>query len=534
MLKIPTAEIALNNKDGRFTSGSTKVPDYSKIRIKADVRGTVDDLFLGHYLRYEGDFTRRKHDVTLKCKGHALKLLFDTITYPYHSDDESRGVWTLKDVIEDLLALPDSSYDTGITLVTDSGAILTKKPIDDYDRETLLDTLRKIGEQLSYDGYMSDETHLVFKAIGTIACSPTITLSHPFVFIRPVRDIEEVRNFILPWGDVEIGAPPGGDRWTEVYNRWTGLWTGGAGCSVGNEETYVQRGSRSIYILNSTNNYPDGTLDVTKDPDYDYIDCSNGRFLQLYMWLMNLITGDILWPTIDLTDDGGNVIRHGRGLFAYGEEWPILPEDVWKEWVLPVGPGQTIRPTAMGGWWHKDWFYYSGSSFSWKITKMRIFSKVWEGGVGKLLVDGAYFRGGRKIDPLLYPSDYPECPVKDDTSITAFGRRVKHVEDREFKTFAQATEGAKRALATLKNPIKKLKVKKGAKTWARPHQTLTLNLPEYDINSETWRVLELEHEWQSRGNILRTVFSLVPQYEKISTTAIQIDELGGILRSLKR
>lgn len=91
-----------------------------------------------------------------------------------------------------------------------------------------------------------------------------------------------------------------------------------------------------------------------------------------------------------------------------------------------------------------------------------------------------------------------------------------------------------RELAALKDPIRKIKVKKGAKTWARPHQVLVLTLPEYEIDAEYWRILEVQHDWKAKGNVLRTTFTLVPQNERVSMMAIQMDEVGGIFRSLER
>jgi len=533
VLNVPTADILLSNKDGHWTSGASKIPYYSPIRLTADVRGVVDEIFLGHYLRHEGDFTRRKHNVRLKCKGYALKLLRDTITYPYHADDLNRGVWTMKDVIEDFLGNPDSGHDTGITLIMDNGDILTERPVDDFDRETLLDALRSIAEKLNYDGYIYDSPpnlKLNFKAVGTIQANPSITLEHPFVFIKPIGDAEEIRNFILPWGDFEIGYPPSLDRWTEIHDRWANLWTPDSGCTVSTFATGMA-GAGSIKVSNTMGNNVGATLDISKDPDYSYIDCSDGRFNQISMWLYNGFSKEIV-PTTDLIDDLGNVIRRGPGLLDH--DYPSIPKEKWPKWSQVIGPDLTIRDTPYGGFWNKDWFYVTGSSFTWKVKKVKIWMGATNTEAAYILIDGLHFAGGVRINPLLNADYYPTCPVKDDTSIGLYGRAVRHIEDREIRTFAQATLDAQRELAALKDPIRKIKVKKGAKTWAKPHQYLTLNLPEYEINSEYWRILDLMHEWKAKGNILRTTFNLVPQSAKVSTTAIQLDEIGGIMRSLRR
>jgi len=538
ILKIPTASIVLNNKAGRWTDGVNKIPDCAPLKITADVRGVVDTIFQGYYLRSEGDFTRRKHDVTIKGKGYGVKLLWDTITYPYHQDDLNRGIWTMKDVVEDFLAIPDSGHDTDITLVTDSGDILTERPVDDFDRESLFDALRSIAEKLNYDGYVYDvppSLKLNFKAVGTVQTDPAITLAHPFISVKPIRDTEEIRNFILPWGDIDIGDPPSMDRWTEDYDRWANLWTAGSGCTVVDSATQKRVGTRSIKITNTLNNPLDATLDISVDPDYDYVDCSTRRFFSLNLALFNDADPmGTIWPTIDLYDDAGtpNIIRRGRAAAPFSAYWRLTPKK-WMDWGnAPVGPDLNIWDTASEGHKNKEWFYTQGSTFSWKITKVRIWAQYKT--ITDLYVDGLYFRGGVDINPLMYPSFYPECPVKNDASITLHQRRVKHIEDHEVRTFAQATLAGLRELAALKDPIQKVTAKKGAKTWAKPHQYLTFNLPEYEIDSEYWRILEIQHDWKAKGNILRTTFTLVPQSAKVSTTAIQIDDLAGVLRSLKK
>jgi len=435
----------------------------------------------------------------------------------------------MKDVVEDFLGIPDSSYDTGITLVTDTGSILTETPVDDFDRQTLLDALRSIAEEINYDGYIYDappNLKLNFKEVGTIQTNPSITLAHPFIFIKPIRDTEEIRNFILPWGDFEIGYPPSLDRWTEIHDRWADLWTPDTGCTVITSSACMI-GAGSIKVSNTVDNNVGATLDISKDPDYSYIDCSDGRFKQIPMWLYNAFNKEIV-PTIDLTDDLGNVIRRGPGLLEFN--YPSIPKEEWPKWSKAIGPNLTIRNTPFSGFWNKDWFYVTGSSFTWKVTKVKIWMGATNTEAAYILIDGLHFAGGMRINPLLNADNYPTCPVKDDTSIGLHQRRVKHIEDREIRTFAQATLDAQRDLATLKNPIRKVKAKKGAKTWAKPHQYLTLNLPEYEITSEYWRILELIHEWKAKGNILRTTFSLIPQTVKVNTTAIQLDEIGGFIK----
>ena len=58
---------------------------------------------------------------------------------------------------------------------------------------------------------------------------------------------------------------------------------------------------------------------------------------------------------------------------------------------------------------------------------------------------------------------------------------------------------------------------------------MTLNVPEYEISNEEWRVLEIETEWKS-PKLLRTTFDLVPKEFPVSTKAYLSDELMRVIK----
>jgi len=530
VLRIPSFDLRLKNKAGRFTSGSTKIAGVAPIRVTADVRGVVDTIFAGFYLGYTGDYTT-SHWLDVHAKGYAVKLLWDTITKAYREEWENGVAWTTKTVIDNFLLTPDSGVDTGIVLSTDSGIITTQEPIEDLTKEPLLDALRKICEKINYDGYMASETSLVLKSVGSVAANPAITLAHPFIYVKPRRDWEEIKNFLLPWGDVEAGIPPTMDRWTQDWQRWTGLWVPDFGCTMVNSSEQALKGV-SLKLTNSAGIKASADLDITKDPVYSLINASTGRFAQFSVGLYPTgFGGDDIYPTVYLQDDAtpiNNMIAYGSHDTSLG--YKLLTAG-WTIIKALVGPSTVIKSTTAEGCEANTWWYYAGTTFNWRIKRARI--RVGNSTqVGSCYVDLLYFIGGKKIDPLANAAMYPTCPVKDDSSIASYKRRVAHPQNSALKSFEQATLSAQRDLAVLKDPIQKVEVKKGAKTWAKPHETLTLTIPEYEI-SGTWRILEQIFEWSAGSNNLRSTFILVPQTTYVSSQAIQADQISGILRGLK-
>lgn len=536
MLKIPAATVTVDNKAGRFTKSSSEdyIPIWSKFRIRADVRGFYDIPFWGRYVRYEGAMLPRRHDLSLILKGHAVKLLHDAITYDYKDDYDGGDPWTMKTVIQDFLANPDTGYDTGISLITDSGDITTEPPIDNFDKEKLLNALRKIGEKINYDGYLLGEYDLYFKEVGTEPVTPTTDLAHPFLEVRPVYDTEEIENLVLPWGDVEAGVPPDMDRWTEDYDRWAGLWTADSGCTVVDDDAQKYQGNRSIKITSDAAvTIVGATLDITKDPDCpNGIDCSGDRFVNIkFVVRHNYTSLPILGPTIDLIDDAGTpaTIRFGEGTGFWFH--PGIKANKWSSRYKEVGPSTEIVDTYLDSNLKLKWWYASGSSFTWVVKKIRIWAHLSQAEAKSMWVDAIFFEGGLPIDPIrcagFYPS--PGVPIYDSGSISSYGRRLLHHQDHSVRSFEQAYDSGYRACLANKEPIQKIVVKKGAAPYARPNQYVnSLSVPEYEITGQ-WRVLELAHDWMSKGNNLRTTWTLVPKTQRLGTEAVRRDSVAGLL-----
>lgn len=98
---------------------------------------------------------------------------------------------------------------------------------------------------------------------------------------------------------------------------------------------------------------------------------------------------------------------------------------------------------------------------------------------------------------------------------------------------------ANNILQSTKNPVVKLKLKYGAKTWIKPNQTLTVNLPVYGISNKTYRIVEFTHEWSTKTKLLRTTFGLTPQFLADDVTVRPVTsrewfagELNRILKEL--
>ena len=83
-------------------------------------------------------------------------------------------------------------------------------------------------------------------------------------------------------------------------------------------------------------------------------------------------------------------------------------------------------------------------------------------------------------------------------------------------------------LSLRKNPHRKYVCKKGAKIWVKPSEVVTLHDLDEEIDSEEWRVLEIETEWKT-PKPLRTTFTLVPKTYKVSSKAYLEDLISGLL-----
>jgi len=595
VLKIPRAEITLQNLNGKFTSGTDRIPLHCEVRIHGKVREVEDVIFEGYYEELNAGMSRRREELILNCRGYAQVLLWDTITYQYGLNNEHvPGKWNLKDVIENFLANPDSGYNTGVILQTDTGDILLDAGNEcNFDKIPLLDALRKIGERINYDGYtyVSDGIlYLVFKLVGSEMASPAVTLTHPFVDVNYEVNLDEVYNYILPFGGISTGVPSYGDEWTEnAVDKYKDIQETGENVGTGDGLTKVYylkyrpvlAGSETIYLDGvATSAYtmdyiygkitfdtaPGTGVVITADykrsvwygentstavTDDTYEKQVNGLSVKLKGPAGGTIFGgldikNILGKNIDLSERFRNLVFWIKCSYWLGMDFDVRLEDsggnriywgglavhaptTWQKYEIPVGVDVEITDSALRASTHNVWCYVSpATSFDW----VNVQTVLWRAGVPlgaeqAIWIDGFAFKGSRSVDPLIYPTWNP--PVKDDTSISSYGRRVLPIEDQTLDSFEKAQDWGRRVLAIRKEPFKQVVCIKGAKIWVRPHQVVTLDIPEYEINNESWRVLEMETSFKQR-RLLRTKFKLVPSTWKVSSISYREDELAGMLR----
>src|SRR4030043_40463 len=155
ILKTMEATVFLNNKDGRFTlGGDLEIQKYGYLKLKADVRGVVDNLFFGTVETRNSRSIKKQEELTITCLGHLQRLLQDLTTKQYLMENEEKTQsWTMKTMIEHMIEHPDSGYDTGVRLTTDSGDITTVAAKHNFDREWLLDAVNKCCENIGYTGF---------------------------------------------------------------------------------------------------------------------------------------------------------------------------------------------------------------------------------------------------------------------------------------------------------------------------------------------------------------------------------------------
>jgi len=119
-------------------------------------------------------------------------------------------------------------------------------------------------------------------------------------------------------------------------------------------------------------------------------------------------------------------------------------------------------------------------------------------------------------------------------NVETYGASVLNHEDENIKCFEHAVKIGKMLNSVNGQPFKKVTVTKGAKVWAKPSQYLTLDVPEFGISNEEWRIIEMITEWRSAGNLLRTRFVLVPKDYGLPVETAKMDTWGGILSKLMK
>jgi len=530
--KASRAEVTLKNPVGNpLTSGENKLALGKYLKIDADVRGTSDNVFFGKIYRIRAKKVGSNPEyVTLNCYGIDRKLLEDTITKDFREESLGGENWTMDTVIQWLLMIPDSGVDTGFALETDDGLITSTPPMDNFDQTFLQDAIKKIADEIGYDGYfyMNGNTPtFYFKTIGTVDPAVAVTLAEPFVMIEPDFTIENVGNHIFIWGDLDIGYPIDGDMWTEknITTNWADL-NGGTVSADTSEYVY---GSKSVKVERGAE--ADNIKVVFTLPET--LDATGKRYTAICgNYYHNAAGGgdneSANLPLIKLEDDSSHVI-----FYQYAEKnVGLLRRLLWHSFTIPIYyEGISTNYNPPNRWWGSE---EDAAAFTWKITKISfITSDKVAYSPSTIRIDGLYFEGGLEIDPLENGGWYPEPAengaFKDDTSISAYGRMVAHEQNKLIKSFEQAGLVGDYILASRKDPLKKVTVKKGAYPYLRANQKVTLTYSDWDITSETWRTIDVVHDWDSKTKLLRTTAELVPYLQKVNSQDYIAESYEGLM-----
>ncbi len=529
LLKIPYATAEFHE----FTA----MPDpYERFRILANTTGTSYMPFYGRVenrVRQPIAGTVSKLDWRIKAWALEKRLKRDLITWDYSEEQESRDPdttkkWTFKTMIEDFLTTPDSGYNTNISLDDDNietWTLITDAVYGkcDFKRQSLTAALRTIAETIGYDGYVwidGETAKLKFYRIGYLAASPATTLADPFVR-KPTREIdaENVLNYILVKGGVDVGFPWDQDKFTEkVMAKYTGVnavWEPLTTETLSDSSTtkYNETGSphQSGYSLYIHTLSGDTKVRFRVDRTSLALADIDARFLSID-WFMRADKtaggANTCTTHIECTDSNNDTIRCGSLKINTAE---------WTSMNIPTPKDADIADYPPPVW------RYTGGSTTFNKSAVKYIDVIIDeyANQSALFIDWWRFTGGRNIDPLENPSAYPSPAVngavKDDTSIANYGVRPYWHVDQNIRSFNQAVEEGKRILNVWKDPLETVTVIKKGYEWLRPTQTVTLNSSTLGVSSETWRIRDIGWDWL-HGQPLYAVIRLVPQYSKTAPT----------------
>lgn len=538
LIKIPQCTINLKNTGGIYTGqGAFTIGLPKYIRVRANVRGTIDTLFFGFtYDRVRRNSGSREY-LDVIARGITQALLHDYISKKYVTEyKEGTTERTLKQCIDHLLQYPDSGDDTGIRLITDEGVITTITAKHDFDRDTLLDAVNKIGEYAGYTGYEQldgSQANIYMYPYGWQAASPAITIPNT-VLERSYNDnIDHLFNHIIIWATV-YAQYPFNDYCTEG-GIGKGYWTPLNGeCTLSDETNAdnVKVNSKSIKVAKSagllTNiggicTFPiGGAVNVTerkiKFLTFALKSSLGSEYVQVELEDYN---GKKIWQTVTYKTEQR---KYTDGFTFYvlelGSIYRLFNYSNWH--IREVG--ETEQPK---GTWYTTWA--AGNGFNWNIKRIVIKTlHVPQDIAINWWIDGLYFSSGEKVNPLqdITLQSY------DQTSINAYGRHVLYYDAPEIHYRDIIKEYADKILAATKDPQKKLTVRYGAKTWVKPNQYLTVNMPLYGINNEQWRVVEIEWDWKSATKRLRSTFTLTPRFQPLIGREWYRSQLEGLFQSM--
>jgi len=544
ILKTPELTLTLKNKNGQYTD-PTNYPALflalNKIfRVRADVRGTIDTLFYGRMTEPPSKQDQEKREIlTITARGMLQKSLNDTITKNYAKEQqENVADRSMKQVIEHFLATPDSGYATGISLVTDAGDITTVKAKHDFNRTSLLEAIQQICEYISYAGYeevSGSAINVNLYPYGWQATNPAITINENDDGVYKVLErefskgnLDDVYNHLFIWGMNCRGAYPQGDYCTEegvALGYWTPL---NAECTVADETTEKKVNNKSIKITKAT-----GSLTtmgaICTFPTTISVTTNKLTFLSFLL----KASKDDLYLQIHLFD-GVNWIHWRQSLYIGNQKYT----GGWI--VLNIPLGTIYRDKGYMTWHEREvapeviptdtWYAAVGANFNWENVQKVKFDIIY---IDPALsctwyIDGLHFEGAIAANPILDTG----LQVYDSTSITNYGRRVLHLEEESLDIYSLLQEYGQKILLHTKNPVPKLTVKVGAKTWVKPNQYVTVNMPRYGISNEQWRIVEVEYDWSTDTKMIHSKLSLTPRTQPVTGREWYRGQVEAILKEI--
>jgi len=527
--KIPMLTLRLHNENGRFTkaAGSDALNMNDEIRVRADVRGSWDTIFQGNIYAFDPDQfikgapePRSVLTVVARSK-YGQRCLRDTITHPYHDQG-----WFAQEAIVDFLANPDSGTNTGITLNTDSGSILTDDFPTNPKKTTLLKAIQDACEKTGYLGWFDDTNGTLYlrkyRSPGTSLPTPSPSIhydhSNGLLDVVPKKDIEDLKNYIFAWGSTDQGYPVL-DYWTEHgVTRWgSGVaWDNGVFSGVLKDETAlgihppvegqdfirvtaINAGQIGIRLKLQGADYVN-----PNNPSNYYLNLNADRLQTIEFEIGPMVAGGPFTATVYLKDNAN----------ASGWRTSVaLLNNIWNS----ISWGVT---TADHGAWNTTAGFDWSSIVTVSVTLDGIVNaNEWFG------LDALRFTGdGWSIDPFLYP-DWNH-PRYDSTSISNYGLSVHHHTDEEIKSFEDAYIEAGRILTENKDPYTRIRITEGAKTWIHPGNAVIVTIPTWDINWANYRVEEVIHRYNAQTKLLRTTVDLIAFYDEVATRKFQSEDVS--------
>lgn len=540
IFKSPSLELTLKNTNGRYTgNGSITLTHYSNIRVRADVRGTIDLLFQGKIKTLNSNNKDKREILTITAKGTIIdQLLRDSITKKY-LELQNTGVidYTMKQVIENMLLNPDSGIAKTFALQTDTGDINTVKAKHNFDRTPLLDAIQNICEYVGYFGYEDiSQNKLYLYPYGWQATNPAITIDQDDDALTDrgfETSSEELYNLIMVWASPQV-AYPDKDRFTEGgYAK--GYWSGNTGTTVSDETTIKTINEKSIKGYRSTAGIVALLLDMTSLFPSG-IDIQTKLLTNLIFHYYQDYTGTLdnslfMCPTVYLYDSALREIQWTRGSYAAPQ-----PKASWYAWNFPLGAITTDTFEPYGIIWddflvENRWYASTPEirdAFDWKIKKIKIVGDTLTSGSLFNCIDGLHFEGAVPINPI----EDSDLAAKDQTSIDTYGLGLLHYDEPAVVDYAVIYPLAEKILANSKNPLIHLTAKYGAKTWVKPNQYVTANFPIYGISSQQYRIIEIEQEWESATKLLRSTFHLTPRTQPVTSREWYRGQIEGLLKNL--